>query len=47
MGATKSLDYPVIMAIMLLSATLVILGSLLADVLYSVVDPRIRKGGSK
>jgi len=47
MSATKSLDYPVIMAIMLLSATLVILGNLLADVLYSVVDPRIRKGGSK
>ncbi len=31
MSATKSLDYPVIMAIMLLSATLVILGNLLAD----------------
>lgn len=46
MSATKSLDYPVIMAIMLLSATLVILGNLLADILYSVVDPRIRKGGN-
>ena len=46
MSATKSLDYPVIMAVMLLSATLVILGNLLADVLYSVVDPRIRKGGA-
>ncbi len=31
------------MAIVLLAATLVILGNLLADVLYSVVDPRIRK----
>lgn len=47
MSATKSLDYPVIMAVMLLSATLVILGNLLSDVLYSVVDPRIRKGGKK
>ena len=47
MSATKSLDYPVIMAIMLLSATLVILGNLLADVLYSIVDPRIRKGGNR
>lgn len=46
-SATKSLDYPVIMAVMLLSATLVILGNLLSDVLYSVVDPRIRKGGKK
>lgn len=45
MSATKSLDYPVIMAMMLLSATLVILGNLLSDVLYSIVDPRIRKGG--
>lgn len=44
-SATRSLDYPVIMAIMLLSATLVILGNLLSDILYSVVDPRIRKGG--
>ena len=46
-SATRSLDYPVIMAIMLLSATLVILGNLLSDVLYSVVDPRIRKGGKE
>lgn len=45
MSATKSLDYPVIMAVMLFSATLVILGNLLADVLYSLVDPRIRRGG--
>lgn len=47
MSATKSLDYPVIMAVMLLSATLVILGNLLSDVLYSLVDPRIRTGGKK
>lgn len=45
MGATKSLDYPVIMAVMLLSASLVILGNLMSDVLYSLVDPRIRRGG--
>lgn len=45
MGATKSLDYPVIMAVMLLSASLVILGNLLSDVLYSIVDPRIRRRG--
>ncbi|MHC5267884.1 ABC transporter permease [Enterococcus sp. LJL98] len=47
MSATKSLDYPIIMALMLLSATLVILGNLLSDVLYSIVDPRIRKEGKK
>ncbi|MDO4814303.1 MAG: ABC transporter permease [Gemella sp.] len=43
--ATKGLDYPVIMAIMLISSTLVILGNLLADILYYVVDPRIKREG--
>jgi len=45
MHAARTMDYPVIMALMLLSAILVILGNLLSDVLYSIVDPRIRKGG--
>ena len=45
LAATKSLDYPVIMTLLLLSATLVILGNLLSDVLYAIVDPRIRRGG--
>ncbi|MCA0253102.1 MAG: ABC transporter permease [Actinobacteria bacterium] len=40
--ATKSLDYPVILAILLLSATLVIVGNLIADILYVLVDPRVR-----
>ncbi|MGT2910374.1 ABC transporter permease [Streptococcus cameli] len=44
-AATRSLDYPVIMAVMLFSATLVILGNLLSDILYTLVDPRITKGG--
>lgn len=44
MQATKQLDYPVIMAVMLLSATLVIIGNLLSDILYAIVDPRIRMG---
>lgn len=44
-SATKALDYPVIMAVLLFSATLVILGNLLSDILYSIVDPRISKGG--
>ena len=44
MSATKALDFPVIMAVMLLSATLVILGNLLSDVLYTIVDPRISQG---
>lgn len=35
-------DYPVIMAIMFISAVLVVLSNLLADVLYAALDPRIR-----
>ena len=44
-SATRALDCPVIMAVMLFSASLVILGNLLSDVLYSIVDPRISRGG--
>lgn len=40
--AVLSRDYPVIMTITTISAFLVLLGNLLADVLYAVVDPRIR-----
>ena len=43
--ATRALDYPIIMAVMLLSSTLVIVGNLISDILYSIVDPRIRRGG--
>lgn len=43
--ATRALDYPIIMAVMLSSATLVIVGNLISDILYSIVDPRIRRGG--
>lgn len=35
-------DYPLVMATSFVAAALVILGNLLADVLYAVVDPRIR-----
>ena len=35
-------DYPVVMGILMLSAIMVMLGSLLADVLYAIADPRIR-----
>jgi peptide/nickel transport system permease protein len=37
-----SRDYPTVMTIMTISAVLVLLGNLAADVLYAVVDPRIR-----
>ena len=34
-------DYPVIMAVVVIAATLVVVGNLLADILYAVFDPRI------
>jgi peptide/nickel transport system permease protein len=34
-------DYPVVLAVAFVSSIMVILGSLLADILYSVVDPRV------
>ncbi len=37
-------DYPVIMGVVTLSAILVLLGNFIADVLYAMVDPRIRYG---
>jgi peptide/nickel transport system permease protein len=37
-------DYPVVMGILMFSAMMVLIGSLLADILYAVVDPRIRVG---
>lgn len=40
--AIQGLDYPVVMAVMVLSSTLVILGNLISDILYVVIDPRIK-----
>lgn len=41
-NAIFSFDYPLIMAITMLSAVMVIIGNLLSDILYSVVDPRVK-----
>jgi peptide/nickel transport system permease protein len=40
--AIFSRDYPVVMAANLLAGVMVVAGNLLADILYAVVDPRIR-----
>ena len=40
--AINNRDYQVLMGLTLFTAMLVLLGNLLADILYSVVDPRIR-----
>ncbi len=37
-------DYPVLMALILITAVLVVLGNLLADLLYAVADPRVKLG---
>ena len=35
-------DYPLLMAILIISSTLVVTGNLLADIAYSFVDPRVK-----
>ncbi len=40
--AVSQFDYPLIMGITMFTALLIVIGNLLADVLYTVVDPRIR-----
>jgi peptide/nickel transport system permease protein len=41
-NAVNDRDYPVLMATSLLFAVGVLFGNLVADILYAVVDPRIR-----
>ena len=35
-------DYPVIMGVTLIGGTMIVLSSLIADVVYAVIDPRIK-----
>ncbi len=39
-------DYPIVTAAALVASTMVVLGNLLADVLYGIADPRIRVRGT-
>jgi peptide/nickel transport system permease protein len=41
-GAIFARDYPIVMAANLIAGVMVVFGNLIADVLYGVVDPRIR-----
>jgi peptide/nickel transport system permease protein len=34
-------DYPIVFTVMMFSAFLTLLGTLISDILYAVVDPRI------
>lgn len=40
-------DYPVVMGMLMIIAVLTLLGNLIADVTYALVDPRIRVGGER
>lgn len=40
--AVTTFDYPLIMGITMLTALMIVIGNLLADILYTVIDPRIR-----
>jgi peptide/nickel transport system permease protein len=42
LSAVQGRDYPVIMAINLISAVTILLSNLLADMVYAVIDPRIK-----
>jgi peptide/nickel transport system permease protein len=41
-GAVANRDYPLIMAINLISAVIILLSNLLADIAYAFIDPRIK-----
>ena len=43
-GAVMARDYPLVMAELVIGALLTLVGNLLADVCYALVDPRIRTG---
>jgi ABC-type dipeptide/oligopeptide/nickel transport system permease component len=40
--AITGVDWPIVQGILVISAALVVFSNLLSDVLYAVVDPRIR-----
>jgi peptide/nickel transport system permease protein len=39
--ALTARDFPMIFTVMMLSAILTLIGNLVADLMYSIVDPRI------
>ncbi|SFB14162.1 peptide/nickel transport system permease protein [Lentibacillus halodurans] len=42
LSSVMNRDFPVVMAIALILGVLILIGNLLADILYSIIDPRIR-----
>lgn len=43
-NAISNLDYPIILGVTMFLGTLTIVGNLIADILYSIIDPRISLG---
>lgn len=43
-GAVTNLDYPLLIGTVLVGTVATVIGSLIADILYAVLDPRIRYG---
>jgi peptide/nickel transport system permease protein len=41
--AARSKDYPIVMAVVVISSTMLLLSYILRDVAYGVVDPRVRR----
>ncbi len=40
--ATRGFDYPILMGVLLVTAIMVVMANLLADIMYGVIDPRIK-----
>lgn len=45
MTAIGQRDYPMIMAYIMLSGTMLVLGNFIAEILYAIIDPRIQQKG--
>ncbi|MDA8208817.1 MAG: ABC transporter permease subunit, partial [Actinomycetota bacterium] len=41
-NSAQTRDFPVLLGVVLIIAVLTVLGNLVADVLYGVIDPRVR-----
>ena len=47
MEAIGKRDYPIIMAYVMMSGLSLVIGNFIADILYAIADPRIKRGGTE
>ena len=47
LAAVSSRDYPLIMGVTMLSCVVLIVGIFLSDIVYTLVDPRIKSAGKE